>query len=344
MNKTLVIAGAVAAALVLGGCGKTTPITSGTATPAPAVTPAVTSEYSIPTANAQPAGITKTSSALWFTEQAAGKIGVLSESAAITEFPLPAPNATKQPLQLVIGQDGNVWFTEYGAGKVGQFIIATSQFNECTLPTENGKTPTPWGIAAGQDGNLWVTDPGTNGIWKVVPGCTGDAFYPLATASAGPESITVGPNGALWFLETAANKVGEIYTSAAAGTNPTEFAVKTADAGLGTIVSGSDNALWFTETKADKLGRMLTTGQETSEIALTGMTAPYGLVPGIDGNFYIGDQSKSTIAQYVVSTGKISVYPTKTANAGPYELTLGPDNEVYFTEQTADKIGQFKYF
>jgi virginiamycin B lyase len=154
----------------------------------------------------------------------------------------------------------------------------------------------------------------------------------------------VGPNGALWFTEYNVDQIGEIFTSAAPGSSPTEFKVSTG-AGLGAIVSGSDNALWFTETKSDKLGRMLTTGQLSSETPLTGVGSPYGLVQGpSDGDFFIADQTKSQIVQFVPSTAAISLYPTKTANAGPFWMTIGPDNEVYFTEQTANNVGQFKYF
>lgn len=341
MKYTLVLAGAVAAALVLGGCGHTTPITSGTASPSPTYSPNVSSEYPIPTAASQPAGIIRTPTALWFTEEAGNKVGYLSQSATISDFPLPNP--ASKPLSIVVGQDQNLWLTEFGGGRIAKFIVSTLAFVECTLPPQTAATPTPWGIAAGQDGNLWVTDPASNGIWVIQPGCGMYAFYPLTTANANPQSITVGPDSALWFVEANADKVGRIAIGAPSGTAPTEYPVS-AGAGLGVIVSGADNALWFTETKADKLGRMLTTGVVSSETALTGVGSPYGLVLGPDGNFYIGDQTKSAIVQYVTGTGAINSYPTKTAGAGPFWLTIGPDNEVYFTEQTANQIGQFLYF
>jgi virginiamycin B lyase len=340
LNRTLVFAGAVAAALVLGGCGHTTPITSGTATPAPPYKPNVSNEYAIPTAGSKPSGITKTSSALWFTEEAGNKIGTLSESAKITEYPVPTAKA--EPLNIVLGTDGNLWFTEFGAAQIAKVSTSGTAFIECQLPSQNGQAPTPFGIAAGPDGALYATDPASNGLWRVTTGCTA-TFYSLATANAGPQSITVGPNGALWFVETNVDKIAEINPGAPAGTVPTEFSVS-AGAGLGVIVSGADNALWFTETKSDKLGRMLTTGQLTSETALSGVHTPYGLVLAPSGNFYIGDQTASTIVQYLTSTGAVTSYPTKTANAGPFWLTIGPDNEVYFTEQSADKVGQFRYF
>jgi len=341
LKHTLVLAGAVAAALMLGGCGKTTPVTAGTASPSPTYSPNVSSEYPIPTAGSQPAGITKTSTALWFTEEAANKIGVLGESATVIDFSLPTANS--KPLSIVLGQDGNLWLTEFGNDRIAEFNVDSTAFTECALPAQTSATPTPWGIAAGPDGNLWVTDPASNGLWKVQPGCGTFAFYPLATANADPTSITVGANGALWFVESNADQIAELYPTAAAGTNPAEFKVS-AGAGLGVIVAGSDNALWFTETKSDKLGRMLTTGQLASETPLTGVVQPYGLVAAPDGNYYITDESKSNIVQYVTQTGAINLYPTKTANATPFWITVGPDNELYFTEQTANNIGQFRYF
>ena len=349
MKQTLVLAGAVAAALMLGGCGHTTPITAGTATPSPTYSPNVSSEYPITTAASQPAGITKTASALFFTEEAGNKVGVLTQNATIQDFALP--NAGSKPLSITTDKNGNLWLTEFGGGRIAQFLPSTYGFVECTLPTTYSPAPTPWGIAAGPDGNLWVTDPASNGIWAIAPGCGSFAFYSLKTANAGPESITVGPNGALWFVETNANQIGTIAPGSIASGNPgyvppAEYPVTTATAGLGIIISGADNAVWFTETKAARLGRMLMTGvmAPTQETPLTGASAPYGLVLGGDGNYYIGDQGKSTIIQYITNTGVINSYPTKTANAGPFWLTLGPDNEVYFTEQTANQIGQFLYF
>lgn len=345
MKQTLVLAGAVAAALMLGGCGHTTPITSGTATPSPTYSPNVSSEYPIATAASQPAGITKTTTALFFTEEAGNKVGVLTQNATIQDFALP--NAGSEPLSITEAQDGNLWLTEFGGGRIAKFIPSTYGFVECTLPTTYSPAPTPWGIVNGPDGNLWVTDPASNGIWSIAPGCGSFAFYPLKTANAGPESIAVGPNGALWFVETNANQIGTVATGTPSGTTiTTEYPVTTPASGLGIIISGADNAVWFTETKAAKLGRMLMTGvvAPTQETPLTGASAPYGLVLGGDGNYYIGDQGKSTIIQYITNTGTINSYPTKTANAGPFWLTLGPDNEVYFTEKTANQIGQFLYF
>ena len=39
--------------------------------------------------------------------------------------------------------------------------------------------------------------------------------FPLPTASSGPDFITAGPDGALWFTEHGASKIGRITTAGA---------------------------------------------------------------------------------------------------------------------------------
>jgi len=37
--------------------------------------------------------------------------------------------------------------------------------------------------------------------------------YPIPTSGSYPQGITAGPDGNLWFVETAANKIGKISTA-----------------------------------------------------------------------------------------------------------------------------------
>ena len=81
--------------------------------------------------------------------------------------------------------------------------------------------------------------------------------YPLAPDSQ-PYGITSGPDGSLWFTESAAiaNKIGKITT---AGT-VSEYSVPTPAASPVGIVTGPDGALWFTESAGNKIGRITIAG------------------------------------------------------------------------------------
>ncbi len=75
--------------------------------------------------------------------------------------------------------------------------------------------------------------------------------FAIPTANAGPEGITAGTDGNLWFTEDGANQIGTI--------NPTthaisEFAIPPGSSGPQDITAGPDGNLWFTENGADKIG------------------------------------------------------------------------------------------
>jgi virginiamycin B lyase len=66
-------------------------------------------------------------------------------------------------------------------------------------------------------------------------------------------SITIGPDGALWFTEAVANKIGRIMTS---GQITAEYRIPTSESFSEVITSGPDGALWFTESEGNKIGRL----------------------------------------------------------------------------------------
>ena len=74
-------------------------------------------EYSIPTANSVPEGITwGPDGNLWFTEEA-GKIARITTAGTITEYSTPAGVS---PGDIALGADGNLWFTELNENKIGR--------------------------------------------------------------------------------------------------------------------------------------------------------------------------------------------------------------------------------
>lgn len=89
--------------------------------------------------------------------------------------------------------------------------------------------------------------------------------------------IAVGPDGALWFTESVAGKIGRITTSGVI----TEYAIPTASGYPYGIVAGPDGALWFTELQAQKVGRITTAGSVT-EYPVSGNPSP-NITAGPDG-------------------------------------------------------------
>jgi virginiamycin B lyase len=103
--------------------------------------------------------------------------------------------------------------------------------------------------------------------------------FPLPSPASAPAGITVGPDGAIWFAEREASRIGRITTGGvlmeyplAPGRQPNA------------IVAGPDGALWFTE--ADRVGRITTAGA-VSEFAVGASGAVMlDITAGADGNLW----------------------------------------------------------
>lgn len=82
------------------------------------------------------------------------------------------------------------------------------------------------------------------------------SFTPLPQTGSNPTDITTGSDGALWFTEAYANKIGRLTT----GGTLTEYDVPTADSRPYGIAAGSDGNLWFGEQAANKIGQVSVAG------------------------------------------------------------------------------------
>ena len=160
-------------------------------------------EFTVPTANSQPARITLGPDGnLWFSESQANKIGRITPAGVITEFAIPTANS--RPWVMRGFYDGNVYFTERNASKIGVINTSGVVINEFATPTANAD---PVGLSFGPDGNLWFTELAGNKIARL--GAGGNITeVSIPTAGGGPSSLIVGPDGALWFIEQTGNKIG----------------------------------------------------------------------------------------------------------------------------------------
>ena len=87
--------------------------------------------------------------------------------------------------------------------------------------------------------------------------------FPVPSGAANLSDIVAGPDGALWFTETGANKVGRITTAG----QITEYPVPNLASGLQdtgpTQIVSSGGALWFLTDIGESVYRMATSGAFT---------------------------------------------------------------------------------
>jgi virginiamycin B lyase len=164
----------------------------------------------------------------------------------------------------------------------------------------------------------------------------------VPTPNAHPGGIAFGPDGAVWFVETPANKIGRISSDG----HFTEYPVPTAHAidaevGLaGFIGVGPDGALWFNEDLAKKLGRITTEGQ-IKEYDLPNEIWPLkAFIAAPDGALWATSQGINGIVKLTTDGQVAAQYTMPTPNSGLAGIVLGPDQALWFAEARANQIGR----
>ncbi len=160
-------------------------------------------EYTLPTPDSEPLGITKGSDGnLWFTEHKGGKIGRITPGGVITEFPLP-PGSTG-PETIITGADTSLWFIEPLSARIVRMTTMGAMQN-FPLPFVNGSLPR---LTVGADDSIWFTNTTGNKIGYITP--SGSlSEYPVPTLLSGVVGIAADAQGTIWFTEFNSNQIGE---------------------------------------------------------------------------------------------------------------------------------------
>jgi streptogramin lyase len=165
--------------------------------------------------------------------------------------------------------------------------------------------------------------------------------FPLLTSGRSPFGITAGPDGNVWFAESAG--FGGIGRISPAGTM-TEFT-----AGLSgpaeRIALGPDGNLWFTEPSQEKIGRITPAGTITEHSIPSGLLSSAklaGIAAGSDGNLWFTISSSQGGIGRITPSGAITVFTAGlTLNSKPQGIAAGPDGNLWFTETASPaRIGR----
>jgi streptogramin lyase len=139
---------------------------------------------------------------VWFTELIGNRIGRITPSGEITEFPVPTANS--EPIAITNGPDGNLWFAEQDGEKIGRINPTSHEITEFPIPSGGGE---PSAITEGPDGNLWFAE--ENGdIGRITP--TGTITQCTTGISGAIKGITPGPEDTIWFTEFDETRIGRI--------------------------------------------------------------------------------------------------------------------------------------
>ncbi|HLI97642.1 MAG TPA: hypothetical protein VKT72_16350, partial [Candidatus Baltobacteraceae bacterium] len=160
------------------------------------------------------------------------------------------PSSYYNPSTLTVGTDGTIWLSN------GNSIMHLSQTG-AVLGNYNYAVQY---LTTGADGNILFTQSDAVGslnvgtgvitvypIYESVPGC--QSGY---NCSRGISNMTVGPDGAYWFVEERTGYIGRLDTAG----NFSEYQIYDAHVHPFDIVPGPDGNIWFVDSGAQKIGKV----------------------------------------------------------------------------------------
>ena len=103
----------------------------------------------------------------------------------------------------------------------------------------------------------------------------------IPTQGSKPYIAVEGSDGALWFCESGASKIGRLDPKTY---RFKEFALPTPNATPIGIIEGPDGAFWFAEKTGNKIGRITPDGKITEFPLPTPNAGPDAMMAGPDGN------------------------------------------------------------
>ena len=152
-------------------------------------------------------------------------------------------------------------------------------------------------------------------------------------------NVTSGPDGNVWFTETAFEASGHNIGRCTPSGIVTEFPIpNTGTAGF--ITSGPDGNLWFTEYNDNRVARITPDGAVTEFPVPTPASLPQGIVTGPDGKLWFTEQNGNKVAKMTTQGIVTGEYPIPSPVANAEYITVGSDGNLWFTEQGTNKVGR----
>ena len=162
--------------------------------------------------------------------------------------------------------------------------------------------------------------------------------WAVPTKGAHPHDPAVAADGALWFTEQMANKIGRLDPKTG---EFKEYPLKVTNSGPHGLVEDGQGNIWFTANFAGYIGKLEPTTGEVKEykMPLDKADDPHSLIFDANGILWFTLQGANMVGQLDPKTGKIELKDVPTENALPYGIQTGSKGVPFFCELGTHKIG-----
>lgn len=204
----------------------------------------------------------------------------------------------------------------------------------------------PYAIAAGADG-IWFTEYSAPVIDELP--LDGAVKQIALDRDSFPERLAVARDGAVWFTDPQADRIGRIFPGHAAADY---YAVPSPKSGPAGIAAARDGSIWFTEHAANQVAIFVPPGADLMERGWHGFKefklpqggGPAGIVAAADGSVWFAENSGNRIGRIAIDPEagqpRINEYALPVPHSHPNGVAAGSDGNIYFTELTANRIGR----
>jgi len=190
--------------------------------------------------------------------------------------------------------------------------------------------------------------------------------YPIPTSATFPGGLVAGPDGRLWFTETAKSQLAAVttdgvFTELPLANQPWGIAVLPGrivafaeSTGLGfstvagvvneypglssprALVFGPDGRIWICDGGSSLVAsHFLANSPPTQNVPLSSPALSIAL--GRDGRIWAAEYNAKKVAACPTTGGACTEYPV---TSNPYQIAAAPDGSVWFTEATGNVIGR----
>jgi virginiamycin B lyase len=331
------LAGGLALVAALASCGgeppERSPLSSARPGPERAATadPAVRlREYPVPDGSHPHDVAPARDGAVWYTAQAAGKLGRLDPKTGQTrEFPLGEGSA---PHGVIVGPDGAPWITDGGLNAIVRVDPASGAVRRFPLPADHPGVNLNTASFDGR-GVLWFT--GQGGVYGSVDPRSGRVRVLDAPGGPGPYGITTTPDGEVYYASLAGSHIARIDQATA---EATRLDPPTPGQGARRVRSDSKGRLWVSEWNAGRLGSYDPAARRWREWRLPGQSPqPYAVYVDDRDQVWLSDFGANALVRFDPATERFTSFALPSAGASVRQL-LGRPGELWGAESVVDKL------
>jgi virginiamycin B lyase len=164
--------------------------------------------------------------------------------------------------------------------------------------------------------------------------------WAVPTKGAHPHDPAVGVDGALWFTEQMANKLGRL--DPATGTFKEYALVEGKNSGPHGLVADKDGNIWYTANFGGYIGKLDPRTGKVTEYKMPddSVDDPHTAVFDVGGILWFTAQGGNAVGRLDPRTEKIDLKKVQTENALPYGIQINSKGVPFFCELGTNKMGK----